>query len=385
MEADALRRELNEWRDRSALPRVEEAVRSTEFIALLGLEGEAGPEGEQWWDTDGSNLAEMGEEERRAYELVMRGQQEGDDEDGILEDGDDDFSRGGINPGFKMSGAPSVNSAGVPLQLMSRGIPAQQMSFTRAAVGAGMPPTIGFDGMPSHPALNAGVNTMYEPNGHPHGHSHSLPVHPSFSLEQHAAAEKLASAWGGPVPSGNAIYNSAAVPGLQNTGIAPPQWAHQLSPAVQQGPQALFTPPGTAGSASGQSSPLPIAGNPFSNAQSQIPVFGGIAQAQQQQQGMSVASLGHGHVYASPELDDTSSVGSARSVGGSPGPRSNSGSFDMGVNIGMDVGGNAYVRRPSLSLNVSSMNGQWAAGSNPQAITTGGGGRHINAMMNMMM
>ena len=46
LEADALRRELNEWRDRSGLPRVEEPVRGEGFQMILSGEVEilsAGP------------------------------------------------------------------------------------------------------------------------------------------------------------------------------------------------------------------------------------------------------------------------------------------------------------------------------------------------------
>ncbi|EJD37793.1 hypothetical protein AURDEDRAFT_116684 [Auricularia subglabra TFB-10046 SS5] len=54
-ETDALRRELNEWRDRANLPRVDEGPRSAEFQALMVLD-----------DAD-----EAGEDEvRRAYEMA---------------------------------------------------------------------------------------------------------------------------------------------------------------------------------------------------------------------------------------------------------------------------------------------------------------------------
>ena len=35
LESDALRRELNEWRDRAAIPRIEEPVRSDGFSMIL--------------------------------------------------------------------------------------------------------------------------------------------------------------------------------------------------------------------------------------------------------------------------------------------------------------------------------------------------------------
>ena len=78
-EADALRRENNEWRDRAGLPRIEEPPRTQEFVALVAMGAEDGAQdGEGWWDAPG--MGEMGEEERRAYELVMRGGQDEDDD-----------------------------------------------------------------------------------------------------------------------------------------------------------------------------------------------------------------------------------------------------------------------------------------------------------------
>lgn len=69
-ETDAIRRELNEWRDRASLPRVEEPPRSGDFLTLLSLEEE-----------------DIGEDERRAYELRDRddGEEDGGDEDEIPE------------------------------------------------------------------------------------------------------------------------------------------------------------------------------------------------------------------------------------------------------------------------------------------------------------
>lgn len=71
-ETDALRRELNEWRDRANLPRVDEGPRSAEFQALMVLD-----------DAD-----EAGEDEvRRAYEMAAIPC--GGDDDGLEYDGYD--------------------------------------------------------------------------------------------------------------------------------------------------------------------------------------------------------------------------------------------------------------------------------------------------------
>jgi hypothetical protein len=70
-ESDALRRELNEWRARSNLPRVEEPPRADELDNLMTLE-----------DASWENAAA---EERRAYEMAAAAAAQGDD------DGDDGF------------------------------------------------------------------------------------------------------------------------------------------------------------------------------------------------------------------------------------------------------------------------------------------------------
>lgn len=63
-ETDAIRRELNEWRDRANLPRVDEVPRAQDYFELLNAE----------------EVAEVGEEERRAYEMRDRGDL-GDEDD----------------------------------------------------------------------------------------------------------------------------------------------------------------------------------------------------------------------------------------------------------------------------------------------------------------
>jgi hypothetical protein len=72
-ENDAIRQELNEWRARASLPRVEEPPRSTELIALLNLE-------------DDPDMAE--DEQRRAYEMCDAAYEDGED---FPEDNDDGY------------------------------------------------------------------------------------------------------------------------------------------------------------------------------------------------------------------------------------------------------------------------------------------------------
>jgi len=72
-ENDALRQELNEWRARASLPRVEEPPRSTELIALLNLE-------------EDPDMA--ADEQRRAFEMRDAAYEDGED---LPEDNDDGY------------------------------------------------------------------------------------------------------------------------------------------------------------------------------------------------------------------------------------------------------------------------------------------------------
>lgn len=325
-ESDALRRELNEWRARAGLPRVEEPPRSPEFLNLISPQDIEGAGGLAGWD--GDRLGEMGEEERRAYELSMQDQEE----DGF-DDGDGDYVR--MNPAFKGPAAPTVPSAPNPGQINQMSALQQQQRQQQLSFARGM----NFDGMPSHPALSSGVNTMYEPNGLPHGASHALPVHPDFAMHAQQMAQEKMNGWG--AQGQNQI-------GLFLGQQAQQQWAtQQLAVAGATN----FTPPVSAGGAGS-----PLGGNPFF--------------AQQQQQAPSQQQM-----YTTPELDDASSVGSAEgmahggSTGGSPGP------FDARVSAGA-----AFGRRPSLSLSLPT-NG-WNGQAQTQQISVGGGGgRHLNALM----
>lgn len=318
-EGEALRRELNEWRIRANLPRLEEPTRTPEFHNLINPQdiegvnrmGVDGTGAGEWWDAEG--LGEMGEEERKAYELSM---QDGED-DGTGDDADEEM----INASYK---APSPAAPVQDTAIIN------QMHLQQQLAPPNFPRGISFDNMPSHPALSAGVQTMYEPSGMPHGVSHALPVHPDFGAQAHHLNDaKLSASW----PSSNLLL------------------AQQQSQHAQQWPS--FSPLNPSVSGNGASA---MAANVF------------FLQQQQQQAAMQ-------QVYGSPDMDDTSSVssldGRAGSVGGSPGPYEvNAGAASVG-----------YGRRPSLSLSLNNTN--WNGQQQPLATT--GGGRLINAMMGVMM
>ena len=293
---------MNEWRDRTGLPRVEEPARSSEFLTLIN-EGDSDNEEGNWY----SDLNEMGEEERRAYELVLGGEEDG--EEPLMEE-DEDFATARTNTTVQKGMGPGNT---INLQhILPRNVPAQQSQSGRPAYPVRpqvvSPTAIGFDAsqMPSHPGLPNGIHTMYEPNGHPHGHSHSLPVHPNFVA---------ASTFPLGIPNGDGQMEKVANAGWNNAMFqsqnTQPQWAHQL-PAGVNTQHGLFTPPGTANSAIGNDPPSPLGlANPFANSHALLSNL----QQQQQQQQQHSSMMGHsghmGHVYASPELDDASSVSSA--------------------------------------------------------------------------
>ena len=271
-EADALRSELNGWRGRSGLPRVEEPVRAPECLELLGL-GDS-----EFWE-DGEALNEMGEEERRAYELVMGGSQDDDADDGLPEPiEEEDLVRGpaisatthlnkmqafvggapaSTNPNLVATSAAPTAPTSLNTRVQTQPPPPHlsMHSVLRGAASTSMPnlPTpqvLTFDsGLISHPAIHSGVNTMYEPNGHPHGHSYNLPVHPNFSATSMYgmdATDKVA-AWSA---HQHQIFTMSQQPQQQTPPGSVAHWtqAQQQQHHHQQiASQSLYTPSAPAG------------------------------------------------------------------------------------------------------------------------------------------
>lgn len=102
-ENDALRQELNEWRARNSLPRVEEPPRSGDLIALLAVEEEA--------EGDEELMNMMINSRRAAFEM-------GGDDDDYNEDGDEDqqqqVSPDSAHPYGAAMALPSVHHKVVP-------------------------------------------------------------------------------------------------------------------------------------------------------------------------------------------------------------------------------------------------------------------------------
>lgn len=96
-ENDALRQELNEWRQRANLPRVEEPPRSTDLMALLNLEEEI----------------DMDEENRRAFDMHEGSYEDNDD---FGEDGDEEQLSPDAAHYAPYSSQPAPLAAAIPTQ-----------------------------------------------------------------------------------------------------------------------------------------------------------------------------------------------------------------------------------------------------------------------------
>jgi len=276
-EADALRRELNEWRDRATLPRVEEPPRSGDFLTLLTLEED-----------------EIGEDERRAYE--MRDRDDGDDED----DGPEDLNDGHVRIAHHPHQQPPHPMHQVHHQM---GFPIQQSHHHhRMSVhtGGGLSP---FD----NSVAAAAAAALYDP------HSMNTPV---SAMSMGTSDSDKVAAW-------NAHHLYSAM--TQSAPSPQQQWAQQAAQA------SLFTPPSTGHGGNGGAPP-----NPFASASNQAFLTNYTRQnnnsnsnGQQLFQGSPASAsasppLGLNTASIAPKEEDASSVGSGHgsphhSVSSSPG------------------------------------------------------------------
>ncbi|KAF9494298.1 hypothetical protein BDN71DRAFT_991948 [Pleurotus eryngii] len=247
VEADALHREVNIWRDRAGLPRLEEPVRSEAFSMVLSgeLEVIAAVPGDDE-DEDGQGYGNYGD----------------DDEDfagpmGNVHGSHDDMDE--RHAGLSMLKNANANPFAHSLPPNAGGNHLTHI-LPRPAQGGPMissPTVASFE----NPAMGA----MYE--------QHESAQH--FMQQQYPDVDKV-TAW--------------------NTT----QLYQQQS--MLQAQRSLFTPPATShGLSSSQSNPSYADQALFANFQ---------RQQQQQQQLAAMQQNNHGHMFGSPERDDASSVGS---------------------------------------------------------------------------
>ena len=216
LESDALRRELNEWRDRAGLPRVDEPVRGEGFTMVLSGEIEV-------------LTTSVGEEDDEG-QGQFDGYDDGDEElsgslPTIMDDGEDvmavDPHKNGGVFGHNIT-AGSTN----PVEMkMARMIPRAQPTPQSGPIIAQMPPSVSFEN-PAMPAL-------YEPQVTSH---FSTTAH----LGQHGIATPEAdkvSTWTANMYSG---YNPQVQLQAQRSMITPSNSTHGVTHSPP-GPGAGFT------------------------------------------------------------------------------------------------------------------------------------------------
>lgn len=217
LESDALRRELNEWRDRAGLPRVDEPVRGEGFTMVLSGEVEV--------------LATAIGEEDDEGQGQFDGFEEGDEEFAgpmptVMDDGEDimatdPLKNGGVY-GHNIT-AGSTNPADVK---MARMIPGAQPPSHGGPMIAQMQPAVSFEN-PAMPAL-------YEPHVSPHfsGTAH---------IGQHGIATPEAdkvSAWTANMYSG---YNTQLQLQPQRSMIPPSNNTHAVTHSPTSASAAGYT------------------------------------------------------------------------------------------------------------------------------------------------
>jgi hypothetical protein len=217
LESDALRRELNEWRDRAGLPRVDEPVRGDGFTMVLSGEIEV--------------LATAIAEEEDEAQGQFDGFEEGEEEfsgpmPGIMDEGEDPMAADPLMNGGVFGHNVTAGSTNSVDMEMARMIPRAQPTSHGGPVIAQMPPSVSF----KNPAMPA----LYEPQvgSHFSGTSHIGP-HGIATPE----ADKV-SAWATNMYSG---YNAQLQLQAQRSMITPPNNAHAVSQSPSSASAAGYT------------------------------------------------------------------------------------------------------------------------------------------------
>jgi hypothetical protein len=387
LEADALRRELNEWRDRAALPRVEEPIRGDGFSMVLSgeLEVIAAIPG----DDDDDEGAQGGYggygDDEDDYAVGNMQQQQGLDELDDPRMGLAMLKNANANP-FAHNLPPSSNNPNSGNNASTNGALHLAHILPRPSQANGGPVIVT---SPTNVSFeNPAMNAMYEPQQQ----QNQIQFPTSHFMQQQQQQQMMDT-------EKVAAWNAAHMYGHQQQQ----QQHHQQQQMLQ-----VYTPPATSHGSSPGSSPNTNAGNPFNDPASQA-FFVNFQRQQQQQQQMAAMQM-----Y---ERDDTSSVGSgvgrgvrersgslgARSgsasgsgYGGSPVHHGSAGGYELGD---FSVGVGAVPRRmsagPGLQVNTSVVGagGAWDAdlgmglmksglvGASPISVGGGGNGGGFAMMM----
>ncbi|KAF8663987.1 hypothetical protein AX16_000838 [Volvariella volvacea WC 439] len=307
LEADALRRELNEWRDRAGIPRIEEPIRGEAFSMVLSGEVEV------------VNTV-AGEEE----EDDLNGQYDDDEymgaPQGMLQspmvDDMDEHHRLAMMKSAAANANPFAHS--LPPPVVPTSGPGHQGNGIHLSHVIPRPSQSGMMSNPPYdtPAAAAAMAGLYDhPSQYPSQFMHSNQGGPHHSGVD---PEKLA-AWN--------LYNQQQqqqqMLQAQRSLFTPPATSHGLpTPTSTSGSNASNgsgSPPG-----SGSPGSRPANGNPFND-----PAFFVNLQRQQLMHGSN-----NGHGYTSAERDEPI----PRGVNGANGPRERSGSV-MSAGSGSGYGG----------------------------------------------
>jgi hypothetical protein len=340
LESDALRRELNEWRDRAGLPRVEEPIRGDGFAMVLSGELEV--------------LSSLPEEEEEQNGPSYDGYDDMDDDfaptmGNSMEDMDD--PRNAMANNFALLKNANTNPFAYnvpPANNMGNGhLPNIIPRSSQGPMIATNPTAVSFE--------NPAMTSLYEPNTH-HGSQYPSTQY----LQQQSSFVGLSDT--DKVAAWNAQLYSVLANGTS------PQHQQQLMHAQR----ALFTPPSSSHSLSTASTPsttnVPVPINMQSNTFSESANQAFLANFQRQQQISAIQQQQQGgHLYLSPDGDDSSSVGSVKrersgslsgSGYGSPPQGSPSGGFEV-PNAAPLVGANDFgvPRRMNSGSHVG--NGPW--------------------------
>lgn len=326
-ENDALRQELNEWRGRNSLPRVEEPPRSADLIALLAVEEEA--EGEEM-------MTMMMNSRRAAFEM-------GDDED-YNDDGDDEqLSPESAHP---YSTGPAATTI----------------------------PTIG--------------HTVHSPVHHQHQQHHQQQAHYAAAAQQQAVIfEQQKAAMARAQMVARASYPQQQQQHVYATDnyYAGNMYVPEYSGAPawsQKAASTLATPPGTShGHGHGmKNEPPPYANTaflssspygPLHHQQGGVGIFKPGGQARSEDGDSTGESAGSSHFSSVSDLSASLSNGVV--MAGSSSPVDYTCSFNMGMMNGVQMPMNVNMNMvPMMGMNMNGMNMGMSMPSPPHSASPGG-------------
>jgi len=326
LEADAVRRELNEWRDRSGLPRVEEPVRGDGFGLVLSGEVEVvvptSPDDEECMDDDGDD------------EVNLAGRSTTGPGDDV-----DDLAQAAAAALLKSSGAIPPPSSSPP-NPFAHSVPPLANNQTSIVNHAHSRPQSVSSASQPHSAMAQMLNSRQHPHATPQHIQHGIHNGPMIASHTPAVSFEnpaMTSVYDGFIPSHQQATQYGFGSGSFGNNQLPPHILAQLAAEMESKAGSgwynnigQFTPPSSSGGGSPAGSPFGVTNNGY-----QRRVFnedgrdsvGSIGSGRERS--TSLGSINRGSPVASYELVGGHSVGSVpRWIG------------DDGLGDGMRVGSN---------------------------------------------